>query len=302
MTVQIINGKSLQHTIVSQALAEAGNFSRRPKCCMVSVDSGDPMLAVNRAVHVRTLNAYGLECEDICLPAQTNLSQLKEVIARANEDTEIDGVMVLMPLPAHLNLADVLPLISPDKELEGLHPDNSGAVLPHIQRKADSPNVLVAEALITQLKDIGFDLPRAHIVILSEAKLLAKNNLANLVQRAAGPAALPLTTMISLVVIEHPKAQEIARQADLLVVSLETPNTVGADFVKPGAVVIDFNPTLVDISEVDGQSRPILKGGVRSEEMGLASKYSPAPGGVGPVMLGILMRNLIRAAMRVREQ
>lgn len=152
--------------------------------------------------------------------------------------------------------------------------------------------------MIALLDSIKFDLPGAHIVILSETELLTKNNLADLVQRAAGPAALPRTTLISLAVIDHPKAQEISRQADLLVVSVENPRTIGADFVKPGAVVVDFNPVLVGMSEVNGQLRPALQGGVRSEEMGIASSYSPAPGGIGPVMLGILIRNVIRAAAR----
>lgn len=173
------------------------------------------MLAVNRAVHVRTLESYGLECEDINMPAQTHLVDLAEVIAEANKDTSVDGVMVLLPLPDHLSLSDILPLIYPEKELEGLHPDNCGAVLAHVHRTPDFPDVLVAEARIAQLDDVGFDLASAHVVILSEAGLLAKHALANFVQRAVGPAALPLTAMVSFVVTEHPRAQERARRTCL---------------------------------------------------------------------------------------
>lgn len=298
MATEIVNGKNLQQTIVTEALAAAGDLPRAPRCRLISVAGPDPMLEVNRAVHVRTFRAYGLECDDVALPPRTDLAGIQEAIDAANEDPGVDGVMVLLPLPQHLSLPDILPMIDPAKELEGLHPDNSGSVLAHVHREDGLPDVLVTEALLTQLDDIGFDLSEAHVVILSEADLLRENVLANLVQRTAAPAALPLTTLLSLVVADHPRAKEIACQADLLVVSLETPGLVGAEYVKPGAVVVDFNPSLVGMTEVHGKPRPILKGGVRSEEMHAASHYSPAPGGVGPVMLGILMRNLIRAAAR----
>lgn len=302
MATEIVSGKNFQRTIVTEALAVASDLPRAPRCRLISVAGPDPMLAVNRAVHVRTLQTYGLECEDVHLPAETDLAGIEEVISVANQDSGVDGVMVLLPLPEHLSLADILPLIKPEKELEGLHPGNAGAVLGHVNRMPESPDVLVTEALHAQLEDIGFDLSNAHVVILSEASLLGENVLANLVQRAAGPASLPLTTTVSLVVTENPRAREIARQADLLVVSLENPGVVGADYVKPGSVVIDFNPTLIGMTEVEGEPRPILKGGVRPEEMDTTSYYSPAPGGVGPVMLGILMRNLIRAAARGPRQ
>lgn len=300
MNARILLGREIQRKMLEAEMSLAAPPGVRPRCRMISVAGTDPMLEINRTLHVRTLEAAGLACEDVCLPAGSSAQELIAEVEAANHDRQVHGVMVLMPLPGHLSVRDVLPRIDPDKELEGLHPQHVSAMLATGRGGSDAVLPLVPEAVLTILDQEGVDLADKHVVILTEAALMNRNPVANLVVRTASAAALPATGPLSLVPIEHPRARELARCADVLVVSLEHAEAVGAEYVAPGAVVIDFNPTLVGLlTRADGSVAPDLRGGVDTAAVRpVASLIVPVPGGAGPVMLGILMRNLIRSARR----
>ncbi|UJP40456.1 bifunctional 5,10-methylenetetrahydrofolate dehydrogenase/5,10-methenyltetrahydrofolate cyclohydrolase [Cellulomonas palmilytica] len=300
MTATLIDGRSLQRSLVAPAVAAAAAAGVRPRVTLISVDNPNPMLAVNRGLHVRTLSAYGIDCDDVTLGPDTVLDELLATIALANADPDVHGIMVLMPLPAHIGVRDVLPAIAPEKELEGLHPRHSAGLLASNVREDDAVLPLVGEAVLLALAASDIPVEGRTIVLLTETGLMASNPVANVVARVAAPALLPLSAPFSLVPIDHPQARELTRTADVLVVSLEHPEVVTADWVRPGATVIDFNPMLVGTTtREDGTVVPVLRGGVATEDVArVAGAIMPVPGGIGPVMLGLLMRNAARAATR----
>lgn len=301
MTATIVEGKRLQANLAIPALAAAAAAGVRPTVALVTVASDDPMVEINRRLHVRTFAEYGLATIDVQLPADTDAERLATIVTGQNADPEVHGVMVLMPLPRHLSLPDILPLIDPEKELEGLHPEHTAALLASNGTRAGARPSLVGESIVLALADLGITLEQQNIVVLTEETLMASNPVANTVIRTAAPAAIPLSSPVAIVPIEHSDARELARRADVLIVSLEQNEKVTGDWVKPGATVIDFNPTLVGFRErPDGQlPLPILRGGVDTQSVAdVAGTLFPVPGGVGPLMLGVLVRNAAVAALR----
>lgn len=299
MTANIILGKQLQQHLISEPLSAAARVGIQPTISLISVENDDPMLAINRGLHLRTFQANGVACENVVLPGDTSLQALGLLIQEKNVDTAIHGVMVLLPLPEHLSIREILPLIDAAKELEGLHPEHSAALLTSNTERPDAVAPLVGESIVLALAHQGISLEHQNIVVVTETKLMRDNPVANMMVRCAAARLFPVNSVLTLVPIEHPQARALTAEADLLIVSLERPAAVDAAWVKPGATVIDFNPSLVGFKEQEGgKPMPLLQGGVDNESVATtAGHLMPIPGGVGPVMLGILMRNLARAAL-----
>jgi methylenetetrahydrofolate dehydrogenase (NADP+) / methenyltetrahydrofolate cyclohydrolase len=303
MTATIILGKHLQQQLIAEPLSVAARAGIRPTVCLISVENDDPMLAINRGLHLRTFEANGVACDNVVLAGDTSMETLSLVLQEKNLDPAIHGVMVLLPLPEQLSIRAILPLIDASKELEGLHPDHSAALLTSNTGRPGAVKPLVGEAIVLMLAQQGIPLEGQNIVLLTEEKLMRDNPVANMMVRCAAAAIFPVSSVLTLVPIEHPQARALTSQADLLIVSLERPEAVGADWVRPGATVIDFNPSLVGFRELEsGKRAPLLLGGVDNDSVGTVAGYlMPIPGGVGPVMLGILIRNLAEAALRPEQ-
>lgn len=300
MNAKIILGKELQQQLIAEPLSAATRIGIQPTVCLISVENDDPMLPINRGLHLATFRANGVACDSVILPRDTRMDTLGPLLQQKNVDPAIHGVMVLLPLPGQLSIREILPIIDPSKELEGLHPAHSTALLTSNTDRPEAVRPLVGEAILLTLAWQGIPLERQNIVVVTEEKLMRDNPVANMMVRCAAPRMLPITSVLTLVPIEHPQARALAAQADLLIVSLDRPAAVGADWVKPGATVIDFNPSLVGFNEQDGgKPVPMLQGGVDNGPVAaVAGHLMPFPGGVGPVMLGILIRNLAQAALR----
>jgi methylenetetrahydrofolate dehydrogenase (NADP+) / methenyltetrahydrofolate cyclohydrolase len=300
MTANIILGKQLQQQLIAEPFSVATRIGIKPTVCLISVENVDPMLPINRGLHLRTFQANGVACDNVVLPMDTSMETLSLLFQEKNLDPAIHGVMVLLPLPEHLSIREILPLIDAAKELEGLHPEHSAALLTSNTDRPGAVKPLVGEAIVLTLKHQGIPLEHQNIVVVTEEKLMRDNPIANMIVRCAAAAMFPVSSVLTMVPIEHPQARALAAEADLLIVSLERPAAVGADWVKPGATVIDFNPSLIGFKEQEGRAPvPLLQGGVDNEPVAaVAGHLMPVPGGVGPVMLGILMRNLAHAALR----
>lgn len=300
MNAQIISGRELQQEIVSGPLADAAARGIRPVITLIVVKNDDPMLAINQGLHQRTIARHGIEYRQTVLSEEASLGEVSAAIRRSNDDPAVHGVMVLLPLPGHLDIRDVLPLIDPDKELEGLHPDHSAGLVRSNRATGQQIQPLVGESILLSAAKYGINLEHRNIAVLTEEGLMHSNPVANMMIRCAAPAMLPINSSLDLVPLEHPAAQERTRLADVLIVSLEHPEVVDAAWIKPGAAVIDFNPSLVSFEEnAEGPPSPVLRGGVNADSAaGIASQLMPVPGGIGPVMLGILMRNLTNRALQ----
>ena len=242
------------------------------------------------AVYVRN---KGLACEEagmfsetINLPADTSQARLLALVAELNQDERFHGVLVQLPLPPHMDERTVIQSINPDKDVDGMHPFNTGLML------EGNPRYLPATPAGVQqmLTRTGNDPAGKHVVIVGRSNIVGKPLAAMLMQKAAGANAT--------VTVCHTGTRDIAtytRQADIVVAAVGRPNAITADMIKDGAVVID-----VGINRVEDATRKSgyrLVGDVAFDEVAeKASAITPVPGGVGPMTIAMLLANTLRAA------
>ncbi|OLU36725.1 bifunctional methylenetetrahydrofolate dehydrogenase/methenyltetrahydrofolate cyclohydrolase FolD [Ileibacterium valens] len=227
-------------------------------------------------------HAVGMENRTIVLDGNISQKELTEVIAKENADPEVDGILVQLPLPEHLSEREAVHAISPDKDVDGLHPVNAGALL--LGEEGFVP--CTPKGVMEILKEAGLeDLSGKTAVVCGRSNLVGKP-LALLLQKANAT----VTTVHS----RTPNMKEICRQADILVAAIGVPEMIDEEYVKDGAVVID-----VGINRVDGK----LKGDVAFDRVrDLASVITPVPKGVGPMTVCMLLANTLGAYKRHEKE
>ena len=231
------------------------------------------------AVYVRNKNKI---CQEIGfqsfgknLPTETSEKELLEIINELNENDEVNGILVQLPLPEHIDSEKILLAIDPEKDVDGFHPINVG--------KLSIGNALLTPCtptgIIALLDYYGIEIAGKHAVVLGRSNIVGK------------PVAHLLVHRHATVTICHSRTTDLAKvihQADILVAAVGRPHFVTADMVKEGAVVID-----VGINRVDGKLTGDVDFGPVSEKAGF---ITPVPGGVGPMTIALLMENTLKAA------
>jgi methylenetetrahydrofolate dehydrogenase (NADP+)/methenyltetrahydrofolate cyclohydrolase len=213
-------------------------------------------------------------------------AELLAQVAALNEDADIDGFIVQLPLPKHIDAEKVIEAIRPDKDVDGFHPINLGRMVAGLPALLPATPSGIVELMARQgIKTSGQHavvIGRSNIVGTPVSILLAKN----------------LETANCTVTLCHSRTKnlpEIVRQADIIVAAIGRPEFVTADMVKPGAVVIDVGTTRV--TDANKKLGYTLKGDVNFAEVApLASRITPVPGGVGPMTIAMLLLNTLRAA------
>ncbi|WP_223649847.1 bifunctional methylenetetrahydrofolate dehydrogenase/methenyltetrahydrofolate cyclohydrolase FolD [Hymenobacter psoromatis] len=285
----LIDGKQTAEDIKVEIAAEVAKMTatghRPPHLAAVLVghDGGsetyvrNKVLACERVGYASTL----LRFEDDITEAE-----LLAVVRHLNDDDGIDGFIVQLPLPRHIDAEKVIEAIRPEKDVDGFHPMNLGRMVAGLPALLPATPSGIVELLARQgIKTSGQHcvvIGRSNIVGTPVSILLAKN----------------LETANCTVTLCHSRTKnlpEIVRQADIIVAAIGRPEFVTADMVKPGAVVIDVGTTRVtDANKKSGYS---LKGDVNFAEVApLASRITPVPGGVGPMTIAMLLLNTLRAA------
>lgn len=222
-------------------------------------------------------------------PAQTTLEELEEVIAALNHDERVDGILVQLPLPNHLDAVTLLHQIDPDKDADGLHPVNLGRLV----RGETGLRSCTPAGVMRLLQEYEIPLQGKQAVVVGRSILVGK------------PMALMLLEADATVTIAHSRSHDlktITQNADILIAAVGRPGLITADLVKPGAVVVDVGMNRV--TDTSGKSR--LIGDVDFESTaGVAGFITPVPGGVGPMTVAILLQNTFtsysRAAREERE-
>lgn len=222
-------------------------------------------------------------CQE-ALPADVTDEQIMALIDRYNHDPTIHGVVIQMPLPKHLNEDKVLMAIDPNKDVDGFHPVNYGKLL------SGRPSFLPCTAYTIQelLLRSGKPIPGAEIVVVGRSNIAGKPIAAMLMQNAMGNAT---------VTVCHTGTKDLSahtRRADVVIAAIGVPNYITGDMIKDGAVVIDLG-----INEVGktANGKRILTGDVNFDECVLkASAITPVPGGVGPMIITMVMKNTLEAA------
>jgi methylenetetrahydrofolate dehydrogenase (NADP+)/methenyltetrahydrofolate cyclohydrolase len=242
-------------------------------------------------VYVRTKTRQTLELGmrsfDHMLPASTSEEQLLALVHRLNADREVDGILVQLPLPAHIHAQRVIDAIDPHKDVDGFHPVNVGRLM--IGARGLVPCTPLGCLML--MKSVRADLAGLDAVVVGRSNIVGK------------PMAQLLLAESCTVTVAHSKTRDLAavcRRADILVAAVGRPEMIRGDWVKPGATVIDVginrapNPTA-------GEGRTKLVGDMAFEEAReVAGAITPVPGGVGPMTIACLLRNTLVAACRRR--
>lgn len=287
---KIISGTALSEVIRAEIAEEAAEFHRttgmRPGLAAVLVGT-DPASQVYVRSKGRAAEAAGFYSQQVVLPEATTEEELLGVVAGLNADPQIHGILVQLPLPAHIDSAKVIRLIDPNKDVDGFHPINVGRLA------IGDPDVLAPctpAGIIEMLVRSGYDPAGRRAVVVGRSNIVGRPTALLLLRGGRGGDAT--------VTIAHRHTRNLAavtREAEILVVAVGRPEMITRDMVSPGAVVID-----VGINRVEDPDSPRgyrLVGDVAFDEVAeIAEAITPVPGGVGPMTITMLLRNTMQAA------
>jgi len=285
MTAKRIDGKAAAQAIrdqVAMRVAEfAGQTGRPPGLATVLVGE-DPA----SAVYVRSKNRATAEAGMVSfahnLPETTSEDELLQLVTNLNADGRVDGILVQLPLPPHIDSTRVIETIDPAKDVDGFHPINAGRLASGL------PSLVPCTPLgcLYLLKQELRELTGLNAVVVGRSNIVGK------------PMAQLLLAANATVTIAHSRTRDlpsVCSQADVLVAAVGRPQMIRGDWVKPGAVVIDVGTNRVDVE--GGKTR--LVGDVAFDEAKeVARAISPVPGGVGPMTIAMLLANTLEAAKR----
>ena len=291
MTAKVIDGKAraakIRETVKSAVATLKARHGFEPGLAVVLVGD-DPASQVYVSSKVRQTEECGMRSIEHRLPTDTPEAGLLALVRSLNEDPSIDGILVQMPLPAHIDSDAVVLSIDPAKDVDGLHPENAGRIV--LGKTGLVP--CTPQGCVILAKDaLGDDLSGMNAVVLGRSILVGK------------PVALLLQNENCTVTMAHSRTRDIpalCRQADILVAAVGRPEMVRGDWVKPGATVIDVGINRVAAPE-KGEGKTKLVGDVAYMEAAeVAGAITPVPGGVGPMTIACLLANTVRAACRIR--
>ncbi len=265
----------------------AGN--RQPGLAVVLVGE-DPASATYVRGKERASLDVGMYSETRKLRADVTQNELIAVIAELNSDDRITGFLVQLPLPGHINEDTVLHAIDPNKDVDGIHPFNMGLLLRGTPRFAPA----TPSGILRLLAEEGVDTSGKHVVICGRSNIVGRPLAALLLRRGEGGDAT--------VTVCHSRTRDLGsftRQADILVAAMGVPGLITKDMVKPGAVVIDVGTVRVDDPSRERGWR--LAGDMALDVREVASMRTPVPGGVGPMTIAMLLKNVMQAAHLAAE-
>lgn len=289
MTATVIDGKQMAEDIRGEVAEETRAFKERsgitPGLAAVLVGS-DPASAVYVRNKRRACDEAEMFSETFELPQETSQEELIALVRELNADSRFHGILVQLPLPAHIEEREVILSIDPDKDVDGMHPINGGRLLEGSPRFLPATPAGVQQMLIRT----GNDPAGKHVVIVGRSNIVGKPLSVLLMQKAPGANAT--------VTVCHTGTRDLAAltlQADIVVAAIGRPRALTTDMVADGAVVID-----VGINRVDDATRKSgyrLVGDVDYDAVAeKASAITPVPGGVGPMTIAMLLTNTLRAA------
>ncbi len=229
----------------------------------------------------RVSKRAGIEFDHFQLSADITQAEVMAQIYRLNDDWTVSGIILQRPIPDHLDLKEIQGSIAPNKDVEGMHPANIGKVVYNDYVMGPCTSLASMECLRATKADMrGMD-----AVVVGHSEIVGK------------PLALHLLGELATVTVCHHETRQLAmhtRRADVLFVAVGKPNLITADMVKPGAVIIDIGINQITVPDGEGGKKRKTVGDVAFDEVSdVAGWITPVPGGVGPVTLAILMRNVV---------
>ncbi len=300
MTAQRLDGLAIAQQIKSEVAREVAALAERgirPGLAAILVGM-NPASRVYVNSKVKTCEELGIYSEKHELPETTTTEALLHLIARLNAREEIDGILVQLPLPRHIDTSRVLDAVDPAKDVDGFHPVNVGRLV----RNQEALEPCTPAGIIELLERTRIPIEGQRAVVIGRSDIVGK------------PLALMLLHRHATVTICHsrtPQLAEIARQADILVAAIGRTAMITAEYVKPGAVVIDvginkvtdraeverlFGPDEKRLSELASKGYTLVGDVHPTSVAPIAGYLTPVPGGVGPLTIAMLMKNTVKAA------
>lgn len=275
---QIIDGKAVAAELREKVAARAAEFAEqhgRPPVLTTILVGDDPASNVYVNMKHKACAEVGIDGRDERLPADTSADFLAGLIADLNADSEVDGILLQLPLPDGLDDDELSGLIAPEKDVDGLTTINAGRVVQG--REALVP--CTPSGVMLLLERAGTELSGAEAVVIGRSNLVGR------------PVASLLLAKNATVTTAHSRTHDLAevvRRADVVVACVGMPRLVTGDMIKPGATVIDVGTTREEsglVGDVDFESA-----------QGIAAAITPVPGGVGPMTIACLLENTVKAA------
>ncbi|WP_372740898.1 bifunctional methylenetetrahydrofolate dehydrogenase/methenyltetrahydrofolate cyclohydrolase FolD [Neptunomonas sp.] len=278
----LIDGKQISQQVIEDTAAEVAEFKTtygiKPGLAVVLVGE-DPASQVYVRNKVKRAEEVGLNSIEHRLPATCSQQALNKLVDELNTDPMVHGILVQLPLPAHLNEAEIISAISPDKDVDGFHPLNVGALA------CGEASLVPCTPLgcIIMLKTVFEDLSGKNAVVIGRSNIVGKPMAALLLQE---------NCTVTMVHSRTKNIEALCSQADIVVAAIGRPEFVSASWIKPGATVIDVG---INAIERDGRRRLVGDVDFTSVEP-IAAAITPVPGGVGPMTIACLMKNTLTAA------
>ncbi len=288
MSAKILSGTETAKVIRQELTQEVAELKAKHNVVpgLVTILVGeDPASQSYVTAKTKTAKELGIYSEQITLPADTPEADLLALVEKCNNDPKINGILVQLPLPKHINEARILFTIDPAKDVDGFHPVNVGKMM--LGEKCFLP--CTPHGILELLVRAGVETKGAEVVVVGRSNIVGKP-IANLMlqKRPAGDAT---------VTICHTRTKDMAahtRRADIIIAAVGVPKLITADMVKDGVAIIDVGVNRIGMSE---SGKAILAGDVDFEAVKeKASCITPVPGGVGPMTITMLMKNTVQAA------
>ena len=281
MSAQIIDGKAIADNIlvsIKQQVIERTNAGKRAPCLAVILVGDDAASAIYVKNKRRACDTAGVISVSHDLPSATTQSELLALIDKLNDDPSVDGILVQMPVPKHIDSETIIERIHPDKDVDGFHPYNVG----RLALRAPTLRPCTPSGIMTLLKTTTDNLKGKHAVIVGASNIVGR------------PMGLELLLAGCTVTTTHRFTKDLASfvgMADILVVAVGKPHLVKGEWVKDGATVIDVGINRLENGSICGdvEFKPAAE---------RAAWITPVPGGVGPMTVATLLQNTLEAANR----
>ena len=283
MTAVRLDGKACAADLEDRLKQRISECGVTPHLAVVIVGD-DPASHVYVANKVKACERLGIKSTHVELPSDTTEENLKQIIGELNREKNLHGILVQSPLPNHMDEESLTDLIDPRKDVDGFHPVNLGRL---VQGRMDGLLPCTPSGVMKMLDWSGVNLTGKKAVVIGRSRIVGMPQALLLAAKGAD----------ATVTILHSRSEDVRKEclsADVIVAAAGRPEMVKADWVKPGAVVIDVGINRVDDSTRERGWR--LAGDVDPSVAEIASLLSPVPGGVGPMTIAMLMNNTVRAA------
>ena len=281
MTARIIDGAAVAASLRARLAEKVAALPYRPGLMVVLVGD-DPASAVYVRAKDKAANAAGIAAQTIRLPARATQAELLARIAQLNADEAVDGILVQLPLPAHIDTQAVVEAVDPAKDVDGFHPLNVGRLA------SGHPSLVPCTPLgiMTLLAEAGIPLEGARALIAGRSAIVGR------------PMVSLLLAANATVTVAHSRTRDLAaecRRASVIVAAVGRPELIRGDWIAPGATVIDVGTNRLPNGKLVGDV-------AFAEAVQVAGAITPVPGGVGPMTIACLLENTVTAAERRRNR